>query len=116
VSATLPGYRQRGFFLVDEVGVRRLLFQSVDLRAQVRCNHGFLYSFHRQIGRVRRERSHAAAPKATTASDNADALMMRALRVEPSRLNKRELVNLCIWFMQSVKICRLNYSGTFYFF
>jgi len=41
---------------------------------------------------------------------------MRALRVEPSRLNKRELVNLCIWFMQSVKICRLNYSGTFYFF
>jgi hypothetical protein len=71
--------------------------------------------FSPAVGRVRRERA-PAAPKAHTARNNADALMMRALRVEPSRLNKRELVNLCIWFMQSVKICRLNYSGTFYFF
>src|ERR1700745_1593072 len=56
-----------------------------------------------------------AAPNAQTAKNRADALMMRALRVDPSSDNKRELVKLCIGFMQSVKICRLNFSGTRYF-
>jgi hypothetical protein len=46
----------------------------------------------------------------------ADALTMRAFFVDPSSDSKRELVKLCIGFMQSVKICRLNFSGTLYFF
>jgi hypothetical protein len=82
----------------------------------VRCDHGFLTVFTGRSDASGASGATPAAPKAHTARNNADALMMRALRVEPSRLNKRELVNLCIWFMQSVKICRLNYSGTFYFF